>query len=80
MPTSSRHHLVNLDDLDFVALNNRMCILNKSTFKAVACLISAGVVTAWQEFPLDSYFSADTPLVERCIVQFAFEPSLMVSV
>jgi F-box interacting protein len=79
MPTSSRHHLVNLDDLDFVALNNRMCILNKSTFKAVACLISAGVVTAWQEFPLDSYFSADTPLVERCIVQFAFEPSLMIS-
>lgn len=80
MPPASRQYLVNLDDFDCVALNNRLCILNKSTFKAVACLISGGVVTAWQDFPLDSYFSADTPLVERCIVQFAFEPSLSVSV
>ena len=80
MPTASREYLVNLDDLDCVPLNNRLCILNKSTFKAVACFISGGVVTAWQEFPLHSYFSADTLLVERCIVQFAFEPSLLVSV
>lgn len=81
MPTPLRQHLVNLDDFDCVALNNRLCILNKSTFKAVACFIdSSSVVTSWQEFPLDSYFSADTALVERCIVRFAFEPSLLVSV
>ena len=83
MPSTCRQHLVNLDDFDCVALNNRLCILNKCTFKAVACSISVGVVTAWQEFPLDSYFSADaylTPLVERCIVPFAFEPSLLMTV
>jgi len=80
MPTLLRQHLVNLDDFDCVALHNRLCILNKSTFKAVACFISSGAVSSWQEFPLDSYFSADTPLVERCIVRFAFEPNLLVSV
>lgn len=80
MPMLLRQHLVNLDDFDCVALNNRLCILNKSSFKAVACFIASGIVTAWQEYPLDSYFSADTPLVERCIVRFAFEPNLLVSV
>ena len=80
MPPQSLQHLENLVDFDCVALNNRMCILNKSTFKAVVFFISNGIVTSWQQLPLDSYFSAKTPVVERCIVQFPFEPSLLVSV
>lgn len=79
MPAQSLQHLENLIDFDCVALNNRMCILNKSTFKAVVCLLSDCVVTSWQQLSLDSYFSAKTPLVERCIVQFPLEPSLLVS-
>lgn len=80
MPAPSLHHLENLVDFDCVPLHNRLCILNKSTFKAVVCFLSNGVVTSWQQMPLDSYDSVTTPVVERCIVQFPFEPSLLVSV
>lgn len=84
MPTHSRQHLVNLDDFDCVALKNRICVLNKSTFKAVLCFISDGVVKSWEQFPLDSsmlifLFDTDKPFVERSIVQFAFEPNLLMS-
>lgn len=81
MPWALRQHLINLDDFDCVAHNNQISIFNKGTFKAVECRVSSGgVVTSWQELPLDSYSSAGLPLVERIIVNFGFDPSLLTAV
>lgn len=80
VPTEALQHLENLEDFDCVALRNQVCILNKSTFKALVGVMSKGIVTSWQPLPLEPHLPADTSVVQRCIVQFAFQPSLLISV